>query len=45
MEVGSLRLACTPERMEELARQAAWARTFGLPLELISPAEARSCSR
>src|SRR5882757_8924079 len=40
MEVGSLRLASTPERMEELARQAAWAQTFGLPLEMISAAEA-----
>ena len=35
-EVGSLRLASSPERMEELARQAGWAKTFGLPLELIS---------
>jgi 4-methylaminobutanoate oxidase (formaldehyde-forming) len=26
--------------MEEIARQAGWAKTFGLPLELISPAEA-----
>ena len=40
-EVGSLRLASTPERMEELTRQAAWARTFGLPLELVTPVEAR----
>ena len=35
-EVGSLRLASTPERFEELRRQAGWARTFGLPIELIS---------
>jgi len=35
-EVGSLRLASSTERMEELARQAGWAKTFGLPLELIS---------
>src|ERR1700737_1832724 len=35
-EVGSLRLASTPSRMEELRRQAGWAQTFGLPLELIS---------
>ena len=34
-EVGSLRLASTPERFEELRRQAGWAKTFGLPLELI----------
>ena len=40
-EVGSLRLASSEERMEELARQAGWAKTFGLPLELISPAEAQ----
>jgi len=40
-EVGSLRLASSGERMEELARQAGWAKTFGLPLELISAAEAR----
>ncbi len=39
-EVGSLRLACTTERLEELRRQAGWAKTFGLPLELIGPAEA-----
>ena len=30
-----------PARMEELRRQAGWAKTFGLPLELIGPAEAR----
>src|SRR5213082_2217781 len=36
-EVGSLRLASTEERMEELRRQAGWAKTFGLPLELLSP--------
>jgi 4-methylaminobutanoate oxidase (formaldehyde-forming) len=40
-EVGSLRLASSQERMEELARQAGWAKTFGLPLELISPEEAQ----
>ena len=40
-EVGSLRLASTGERMEELQRQADWAETFGLPLHLISPAEAQ----
>src|SRR6188508_2909400 len=41
-EVGSLRLASSEERMEEIARQAGWAKTFGLPLELISPAEAEA---
>jgi glycine cleavage system aminomethyltransferase T/glycine/D-amino acid oxidase-like deaminating enzyme len=40
-ECGGLRLACTPEREEELRRQVGWARTFGLPLELLSPAEAQ----
>src|SRR3954452_24898510 len=40
-EVGSLRLASSEERMEELARQAGWARTFGLPLELVSAEEAQ----
>ena len=39
-EVGSLRLASSQERMEEISRQAGWAKTFGLPLELISPDEA-----
>jgi 4-methylaminobutanoate oxidase (formaldehyde-forming) len=40
-EVGSLRLASSEERMEELARQSGWAKTFGLPLELISAEEAQ----
>src|SRR5579871_1607486 len=39
-EVGSLRLASSEERMQELSRQAGWAKTFGLPLELISVEEA-----
>src|SRR6187551_1482676 len=39
-EVGSLRLASSEERMEEVARQAGWAKTFGLPLELVSAREA-----
>src|SRR5581483_10312763 len=38
---GGLRLACTPEREQEVLRQVAWAKTFGLPLELVSPAEAQ----
>jgi len=41
-EVGSLRLASTPERFEELRRQAGWAKTFGLPLELIGAREAQA---
>ena len=40
-EVGSLRLASSEERLEEIARQAGWAKTFGLPLELVSAAEAQ----
>ena len=39
-EVGSLRLASTPARLDELRRQHGWAKTFGLPMELVSPAEA-----
>jgi 4-methylaminobutanoate oxidase (formaldehyde-forming) len=39
-EVGSLRIASTPERMEELTRQSGWAKTFGLPMELVTAAEA-----
>ncbi|TMD01349.1 MAG: FAD-dependent oxidoreductase, partial [Chloroflexi bacterium] len=41
-EVGSLRLGSSQERMEELSRQAGWAKTFGLPLELVSAEEAQS---
>ena len=40
-QVGSLRLASSQERMEELARQAGWAKTFGLPLQLVSAADAQ----
>jgi len=40
-EVGSLRLASSEERMEELSRQAGWAKTFGLPLELVSAQDAQ----
>ena len=39
-EVGSLRLASTDERMQELRRQEGWAHTFGLPLEVISTEDA-----
>src|SRR5882724_6274159 len=41
-EVGSLRLASTPERMEELQRQSGWAKTFGLPLDLVSAEAAQA---
>jgi 4-methylaminobutanoate oxidase (formaldehyde-forming) len=40
VECGGIRLACTPEREQEVMRQVAWAKTFGLPLELLSPQEA-----
>ncbi|MGV1046913.1 MAG: GcvT family protein [Solirubrobacterales bacterium] len=42
VECGGIRLASSEERMEELRRQAGWAKTFGLPLELISAAEAQA---
>ncbi|MEP7356712.1 MAG: FAD-dependent oxidoreductase, partial [Anaerolineales bacterium] len=41
-EVGSLRLASSAARLEELKRLVAVSRSFGLPLELISPAVAQS---
>jgi len=41
VECGGLRLASSPERWEETRRQAGWAKTFGLPLELVSAEEAR----
>ncbi len=40
VQCGGIRLACTPEREQEVLRQVAWARTFGLPLELIGPEQA-----
>ncbi len=39
-EVGGLRIASSKDRMEELRRSAAMAKTFGLPMELVSPKEA-----
>jgi len=41
-QCGSIRLASTPERWEEITRQAGWAASSGLELELISAAEAQS---
>jgi glycine cleavage system aminomethyltransferase T/glycine/D-amino acid oxidase-like deaminating enzyme len=41
VECGGIRLACTLEREQEVMRQVAWARTFGLPLELLSPDQAQ----
>ncbi len=42
VQCGGIRLACTPEREQEVLRQVAWAKTFGLPLELLGPEEARA---
>ena len=42
VECGGIRLACSPEREQEVLRQVAWAKTFDLPLELISPQEAQA---
>ena len=41
VECGGIRLAGTPEREQEVLRQVAWAKTFGLPLQLISAEQAR----
>ncbi|MGH6943485.1 MAG: NAD(P)/FAD-dependent oxidoreductase, partial [Geminicoccaceae bacterium] len=38
---GGLRLACTPDRMIEIKRQATTARSFGLEMHLLSPSEAK----
>src|SRR5581483_2953176 len=40
--VGSLRLASSPERLEELRRQADFARSVGLNAELLGPGEAQA---
>ena len=42
VECGGIRLACTPEREQEVLRQVAWAKTFGLPLELLGAEEAQA---
>src|SRR5512135_3833740 len=39
-EVGGLRLASSAERMEDLRRLVGMARSFGVPMELITPSEA-----
>ena len=39
-EVGTLHLATSRYRLEALARQAGWAKSFGLPVEIVPPAEA-----
>ena len=38
-ESGGIKLASSPERLEEIRRQISWARTYDLPLHEISPAE------
>ena len=40
-QVGSVSVALTDERKEELFRQAAMARAFGVPVEELSPAEVK----
>ena len=35
-QLGGLRLASSQPRLEEIRRQAAWARTFGLPINLLA---------
>ena len=40
-QLGGLRLAWSAARLEEIQRQNAWARTFGLPMEIVSAAEAQ----
>lgn len=39
-EVGGLRLASSAERMEDLKRLVGMARSFGMPMELLTPQEA-----
>ena len=40
-QVGSLRLACSPERVMELRRLTTMAKSFGLPMEIISAQRAQ----
>jgi glycine cleavage system T protein len=40
-EVGGIRLASSPERMEEIKRLVGMARSFGVDMELISPEESK----
>ena len=40
-ETGSLRLACSPDRVMELKRLTTMAKSFGLPMEVISPQRAQ----
>lgn len=40
-QVGSLRLACSPNRVLELKRLTTMAKSFGLPMEIVSPQRAQ----
>ncbi len=40
-ETGSLRLACSDERVLELRRLTTMAKSFGLPMEIVSPSRAQ----
>lgn len=42
VETGSLRLASSPERLEEIRRQLGWASAQGLTMELLSAQEAQA---
>jgi len=42
VESGGIRLASSPERMQEIRRQISWATAFGLPLQEVTPAEAHA---
>ncbi|MXY66248.1 MAG: FAD-dependent oxidoreductase [Gammaproteobacteria bacterium] len=39
---GGLRLACNPERMTEIKRQATTAKSFGLDMRILTPGEAQA---
>jgi glycine cleavage system T protein len=41
-QLGGLRLASSDARLQEIRRQASWAKTFGLPMEIVSPHEAQA---
>jgi 4-methylaminobutanoate oxidase (formaldehyde-forming) len=41
-QLGGLRLASSQPRLEEIRRQASWAKTFGLEMEIVSADEAQA---
>ncbi len=41
VESGGIKLASSPERLDEIRRQISWAQTYDLPLHEISPTEAQ----